>query len=574
MVIIGINSFHNGSSASLVIDGQLIACLAEERLNKIKNSSKFPLQAINKIFATFNIKKENVDFFCRNSSSFFLTKEKIFFLVKNFIQNKGIFQRTFSYIKDYKKKDNQFFDDIPSEKIINIDHHLSHLESCFLISPFEESVSLSLDGSGDFKSGSYGFSENSRTLVDGNFFYPNSLGLFYQAITQFIGFKNIGDEYKMMGLSAYGSKNLAMKSNVEKLINYKDFNISLNLKMFDFPFRDIKIIKEEEIYFQDLFSDVMQDALNMRARDQFIFSKEVADLAFATQEVYEEIFIKILNDLHLKYSNNNLCFSGGCALNSKANGKIKKNTKFQNIFIPYEPGDAGGASGAALSHYFKVSGNNKFYQPNPYLGVEVDSDSLETDLQNYIRTNKIKSYKFKSNSEMFDKTADLLANNNVIGWFQDRMEFGPRALGNRSILMNPQNKDAKNILNLKIKLRESYRPFAPSIMEEHLHEWFEDAHSSPYMNFVFTIKKEKRQIIPAVCHTDNTGRAQTVNAKDNEKFYSLIHAFYLKTGVPMLINTSFNENEPIVFEPKDAIETFLKTKIDYLVLQDRLISKI
>jgi carbamoyltransferase len=574
MVIIGINSFHNVSSVSLVIDGQLVACLAEERLNKIKNSSKFPLQAINKIFATFNLKKENVDFFCRNTSSIFLTKEKILFFVKNFAKNKNIFLRTFQYIKNYIDKNNKFFDDIPSEKIINIDHHLSHLESCFLISPFEESVSLSLDGSGDFKSGSYGFSENSRTLVDGNFFYPNSLGLFYQAITQFIGFKNIGDEYKMMGLSAYGSKNLVMKSNVEKLINYKDFNISLNLKMFDFPFRNIEFIKEDEIYFNDLFSDSMQDALNMRARDQFIFSKESADLAFAAQEVYEEIFIKILNDLHLKYSNNNLCYSGGCALNSKANGKIKKNTKFQNIFIPYEPGDAGGASGAALSHYFKVSGNNKFYQPNPYLGVEVDSDSLETDLQNYIRTNKIKSYKFKSNSEMFDKTADLLANNNVIGWFQDRMEFGPRALGNRSILMNPQNKDAKNILNLKIKLRESYRPFAPSIMEEHLHEWFEDAHSSPYMNFVFTIKKEKRQIIPAVCHADNTGRAQTVNAKDNEKFYSLIHAFYLKTGVPMLINTSFNENEPIVFEPKDAIETFLKTKIDYLILQDHLISKI
>jgi carbamoyltransferase len=218
----------------------------------------------------------------------------------------------------------------------------------------------------------------------------------------------------------------------------------------------------------------------------------------------------------------------------------------------------------------------KIFQPNPYLSPERNNNNniLQEQLNFYEKNNKIKFYKFESDSEMYDKISDIIIDNNVIGWFQDRMEFGPRALGNRSILMDPRNNKAKDILNLKIKLRESYRPFAPSIIENYLDEWFENANLSPYMNFVFTIKEEKRSIIPAVCHVDNTGRVQTVNKKDNEKFFNLINSFFQKTGVPILLNTSFNENEPIVFTPKEAIETFLRTKMDYLVIQNYLITRV
>jgi len=580
MKIIGITYNHHGSSAALVIDGKVVACLAEERLNRVKNSSSFPINSLDKLLSSYSLKKENIDFFCINSNPKIFRKEKLLFFLKNIFKFLYFHESSLFKIKsilkffNYKHNDNGFFSKIPNNKIISLDHHLCHLNSAFLISPFEDCVNLSLDGSGDFKSGSYGLSKNNKTIIDNSFYYPNSLGLFYLSMTQFIGFKNAGDEYKVMGLSAYGSRNDALKKKIEQLISYENLNILTNTRYFAYPFRNILKIKNNEILFDNLFSIDMEDFLNIKANEKFVYTQTAADLALATQEVYEDIFLKILDDLYLKYNNKNLCFSGGCALNSKANGKILKNTKFQNIFIPSEPGDSGGAVGAAILTYYEKSGNAKFYQPNPYLSPPINHDDILVDLQGYIKANRIIAYTFKTDKELYNKVANLLANNNVIAWFQDKMEFGPRALGNRSILMNPQNKDAKNILNLKIKLRESYRPFAPAIMEEHLHDWFEDAHPSPYMNFVFTIKKEKRKFIPAVCHVDNTGRVQTVSESDNEKFYKLIRSFYSITGIPILINTSFNENEPITYTAKDAIETFLKTKIDHLILQNHLITKI
>lgn len=573
MNIIGLNLNHHGSSVALIIDGKITACLAEERLDRIKNSSAFPIISLNKILLSYSLKKEDIDFFCINSSQEKFEINKIFFILKNFYKFRGVIARLL--VNNSLKKDyNYYLKDIPKNKLINVDHHKSHIESAFLISPFAESVSLSLDGSGDFKTGSFGFSKNNKTKIDGSFYYPNSLGLFYQSLTQFIGFKNIGDEYKMMGLSAYGSRNATLKKKVDQLISYKNLKIFLNQKYFKFPFKNIKRIINKQIIYDDLFSEKIEDLLNMKSNTNFIYSQSAADLAYVTQEIYEDIFLKILNDLYLKYNSSYLCLSGGCALNSKANGKIKKNTKFQNIFIPSEPGDSGGAVGAALSTYYEKSNNNKFYQLDPYLSPPINNEDLQADIEHYIKANRIVSYRFKSDKEMFEKVSNLLADNKVIGWFQDKMEFGPRALGNRSILMNPQNKDAKNILNLKIKLRESYRPFAPAIMEEYLHDWFEDAHASPYMNFVFTIKKDKRKIIPAVCHEDNTGRVQTVSKLNNQKFYNLIYAFYLITGIPILLNTSFNENEPIVYTARDAVQTFLKTKLDFLIVQDRLINRI
>ena len=571
MNIIGINYYHNGSSAVLIKDGLIQSAISEERLNRVKNSSQFPKNSINLILSTFNLTEKDIDFYCVNSSGNIFSYKKILFFLKH-LNFSSVFN-AFSFSK--KKVSEINFNSIPSNKVIYIDHHLSHLESAFLTSPFNESVSLSLDGSGDFCTGSFGFSKNSSTQIHGRFDYPNSIGIFYQAFTQFIGFKNFGDEYKMMGLSAYGTKNLFLKNKILNLINYSNFKLKLNLDFFDFHIVNKRFIIKGELFYQNLFSENLQDYLGIKESNNFIYSKEYADIAFAVQEIYEDILLSILNDLYKKYSNHNLCFSGGCALNSKANGRIKKDTKFKNLFIPSDPSDAGAAIGAALSFYYKKnSGKQKIFQPNPYLSPEPNNNTLQDQLNFYENNKMIKFYKFKSDLEMYDKVSEIIIDNNVIGWFQDRMEFGPRALGNRSILMDPRNNKAKDILNLKIKLRESYRPFAPSIIEEYLDGWFENANLSPYMNFVFTIKEEKRSIIPAVCHIDNTGRVQTVNRRDNEKFYNLINSFFQKTGVPILLNTSFNENEPIVFTPKEAIETFLRTKMDYLVIQDYLISRV
>ena len=570
MNIIGINYYHNGSSAVLIKDGLIQSAITEERLNRIKNSSQFPSNSINLILSNSNLTKNDIDFYCINTSGNIFSYKKIFFFLKHF--NFFAFYDAFSFKKNKNMEIN--FQSIPSNKLIYVDHHLSHLESAFLTSPFNESVSLSLDGSGDFCTGSFGFSKNISTQIHGRFDFPHSLGIFYQAFTQFIGFKKFGDEYKMMGLSAYGSKNFFLKNKILNLINYSNLKLKINLNFFDFPFVNKTLFIKNEITYQDLFAENLQDYLGIKKTNNFIYSKERADIAFVVQEIYEDILLSILNDLYKKYSNHNLCFSGGCALNSKANGRIKRDTKFKNIFIPSDPSDSGGAIGAALSFYYKKnSGKQKIFQPNPYLSPEPNNNTLQDQLNFYVNNKMIKFYKFKSDLEMFDKVSNIIIDNNVIGWFQDRMEFGPRALGNRSILMDPRNNKAKDILNLKIKLRETYRPFAPSIIEEYLDGWFENANLSPYMNFVFTIKEEKRSIIPAVCHADNTGRVQTVNKKDNEKFYNLINSFFQKTGVPILLNTSFNENEPIVFTPKEAIETFLRTKMDYLVIQNYLISR-
>jgi carbamoyltransferase len=573
MNIIGINCYHNGSSACLVQDGFLKSAISEERLNRIKSSSKFPINSIKLILMQHNLAEKDIDFYCINSAGRFFSSKKFLFIIKNFY--KFFKLNNLKVLLPFNSHQNLIDKYIPRNKLIYVDHHLSHLESSFLTSSFDECVSLSLDGSGDFTTGSFGYSKNNNTKIHGRFNFPNSLGIFYQAFTQFIGFKDFGDEYKMMGLSAYGSKNIFLKKKILDLLHYSDLNLKLDTKYFNFPFNNTKIIINNEISFDDLFCDLMQDYLNIKKLKTFVYGKDQADIAFAVQEVYEEIFLSILNDLYKKYTNSNLCFSGGCALNSKANGKIKKNTKFTNIFIPPEPGDAGGSIGAALSTYYKKNNSiKKSYQPNPYLAPELNNNILQEQLALYIKKGQIKFYKFKSNLEMYNEVADIIIDKNVVGWFQDRMEFGPRALGNRSILMDPRNSEAKNILNLKIKLRESYRPFAPSILEEYLDDWFENANLSPYMNFVFDIKKEKRIIIPAVCHLDGTGRVQTVNSEDNEKFYGLINSFFQKTGVPILLNTSFNENEPIINTPQEAIETFLRTQMDYLVIQDYLISRV
>ncbi len=576
MHVLGINFYHNDSSVALIKDGIVINAMAEERSNRRKHSSAFPINTIKEILNYHNLDLQDIDLISLNTNPK-ITFRKIFYLLKN-IPSRDLLSNAFYRYRKKKSLDQIFIDNFnynPKKKIIYVDHHLSHINSGFLISPFDECLSLSLDGFGDFKSSSYGISKNNNTEIYGNIYFPHSLGVFYQSLTQFIGFKNYGDEYKLMGLSAYGENKYENK--LYDLVSYKNMSYELDLKFFKHHNCNIQELdKNGDLIYKDLFNkENLEELLKLNSKNEFIYSKEVADISKSVQSVYENIFFKYLNDLYEKFDQNNLCFSGGCALNSLANGKILDRTKFKKVFVPYEPSDAGGSIGSALTCFYEKNKNKKkIFQPNPYLGIDYSWKHTNQILEKYKAEKKIKVKNFDNFNELCSKTAELLDAQSIISWFQGKMEFGPRALGNRSIIMDPRNKDAKQILNLKIKLRENFRPFAPSILKEETIKWFERDESADYMTFVYKIKNDKRDLIPAVCHVDGTGRLQTVDAKINPKFYQLIKSFFQKTDIPLIINTSFNENEPIVNNPEHAIETFLKTNLDYLVINNSLIEKI
>ena len=376
-----------------------------------------------------------------------------------------------------------------------------------------------------------------------------------------------------MGLSAYGNNTYVDKIN--NLLESKKMGYQLNLDYFKHHKKNIQFTNDNnEIYYDDIFNIKITELLGHKSSEKFEYSQTIADIAKSTQTVYEKILFNYLNSLYDVYQNSNLCLSGGCALNSLANGKIIKNTKFKNLFIPYEPSDAGGSIGAALTCYYeKNKHKKKLPQPSPYLGSNFSNIEIKKTLKNHEDNKKFTYEEYENTSELINFTAQYICDGKIIAWFQDKMEFGPRALGNRSILMDPSVKNAKEILNLKIKLREKFRPFAPSILQEETKNWFENFTSSDYMTFVYKIKEDKKILIPAVCHIDGTGRLQTVKKNLNERYYRLITSFYKKKKIPILLNTSFNENEPIVNTPKEALNTFLRTKIDILVIDNFIIKR-
>ena len=575
MYIIGLNIFHNDSSATLIKDGKILFASTEERFNRVKHSSQFPIRTLEYIFKKFNIGKKDIDYFSINSKSNHYLK-KILYSIKN-LPKLNFFTEYYKRA-DLKKKEFDKLLELVSfyskNDLYRVDHHLAHLNSSYLISGFEESVNVSIDGFGDFKSSCYGMSKSNFTKVDGSIFFPHSLGVFYQALTQFVGFKNYGDEYKLMGLSAYGNNTYVDK--IEKILKSKKKGFELNLSYFRHHKQNIQILdNKSEISYIDIYDLKMEELLGFSHVKKFEYNQQIADIAKSTQTVYENVLFDYLNSLHETYQSDNLCLSGGCALNSLANGKIIKNTKFKDIFIPYEPADAGGSIGAALTCYYENNKNiKKTSQPNPYLGTKFNDHEVKMILETH---EKKDDFTFKRYDE-FDKLIDIIASSlndgKIVAWFQDEMEFGPRALGNRSILMDPSIKNAKEILNLKIKLREKFRPFAPSIIKEEVSSWFETNSLSDYMTFVYKIKEDKRSLIPAVCHVDGTGRLQTVDKNLNSKFYRLIKKFYDKKKIPILLNTSFNENEPIVNTPSEALNTFLRTQMDILVIDNFIIKRV
>jgi carbamoyltransferase len=430
---------------------------------------------------------------------------------------------------------------------------------------------VSVDGFGDFASAAWGLGRKSVIAIDGRVYFPHSLGIFYQALTQYLGFPHYGDEYKVMGLAPYGvPSHIRAMREIVKLTEAGGF--ALDLAYF-------RHHRERIAYswasgapeFGDLFSPALEDLLGPRRRPEDPLEDRHRDIARSVQAMYEEAFFHLIGRLHRRVGVSDIALAGGCAMNSVANGKIRRRTPFRRVYVQSAAGDAGGAIGAAYVVWQRLSGNRSFVMDHAYWGPEFSSAEivgLLAERRDEIGRSGCQVEEICDEGELCRRAAKAIAEGAVLGWFQGRMEWGPRALGNRSILCDPRRADMKAILNAKIKRRESFRPFAPSVLEEAVTDWFDEDDAVPFMMQVFQIREEKRAQIPAVTHVDGSGRLQTVYRHTNPRYYRLIECFRDLTGVPMVLNTSFNENEPVVCQPHEALTCFLRTKMDALMIGD------
>lgn len=575
MFILGLNAYHGDSSACLVKDGKLIAAIEEERINRIKHWAGLPIESIKFCLKEANISIEEVDFVTLSKDPkaqlahkllYALNKPEILFSLKQRASNGIQISNIVSHIYKQLKVPNtgkQF------PKLKYVEHHRSHNASAFYMSPFEESALLSIDGMGDFNSTMFAYGNGHKIKVLDNIKYPHSLGFFYTMMTQYLGFNNYGDEYKVMGLSSYGSPDYCVA--LRDIINQKsDATFKLNSKYFNFFNSGIKLDwKNGAPVIEPIYSNYLIKKLGPVRLPGEPITPYQKDIAASVQKVTEEIIFSLCQNIYKKTQSENLCLSGGVAQNSVANGKIIANTSFKKLFVPPACHDAGTSIGSSLYFYHNDLEKKRTYDQNwAYTGANFDKEAIKSLLRS-------KNINFREYPDeiLFETVVNALTSKCVVGWFQGRTEFGPRALGNRSILVDPRRTDAKELLNEKIKRRENFRPFAPSILREHVHDFFEQDGESNYMEKVLQIKQQKRHLIPAVTHIDGTGRLQTVSPESNLRFYNLIHTFYRKTGIPMLLNTSFNENEPIVNSPENALDCFLRTKMDLLVMGNIIIQR-
>ena len=566
MYNLGISFYYHDSAAALLKDGHVIAAVEEERFSRKKFDDDFPHKSIKWCLNEAGITADQID------SVAFYDKPVLKFerLLDNYIAvaprglysfldviPKWIHKRL--WIKnDIKKSLNGF-----KGEIIFPEHHVSHAAHAFYTSPFEESAILTIDGVGEWSTTSYGYANKDSIKITNDLRWPHSLGLFYSAFTYFLGFKVNEGEYKLMGLSSYG-KPKYYDLIMENLIDVKnDGSLHLNMEYFAFTYDKVMTSKK----FSKLFG------IEPKTKDEKTLQIHF-DIGASAQKVLEDVILKMVNHIHTKTKMKNICIGGGVALNGVANYKILSEGLFDNVHIPPSPGDAGSAVGAAQYLYYvyhknpkDISNNMQLIQENVYVGPSYSDDEIKSFLDS-----KNISYESFDGVTLLQKTAQLIADGNVVGWYQGKMEWGPRALGNRSILADPRRADMKDILNAKIKHRESFRPFAPSIMEEFASEYFEIDVSSPYMLMVAPVKKPKE--IPAVTHVDGTGRLQTVSRNSNPLYYNLINEFYKITKVPVIINTSMNVmGEPIVNTPEEAYQMIVKTDMDYIVMGNNLVKK-
>jgi len=564
---LGISCYYHDSAATILKNDKIITAVEEERFSRKKFDDGFPKMAIDYCLKEANISINEIDtvvFYDKGILKFERLLDNYISVAPRGLRSfldvipKWIHKRL--WIKNEIKKHLKGF----NGKIIFPEHHLSHAAYAFFTSPFTNAAILTVDGVGEWTTTSFGIAKDTEIKLTNDLRWPHSLGLFYSAFTYFLGFQVNEGEYKLMGLSSYGKPkyyDLIMKN----IIDVKnDGSIQLNLKYFAFTYD--KVMTNSK--FSELFG------VKPRTEDSKIDQIHY-DIGASAQLVLEEIILKMANHIHKKTGLKNLCFGGGVALNGVANNRLLKEGPFEKIYIPPSPGDAGSAIGCALYAYFKLSKNQRSIEPNEgkraanniYIGPTFSNKEIKSFLES-----KNIPYSYYENKELLQKTAKLISEQNVVGWYQGKMEWGPRSLGNRSILADPRNKNMKDILNEKIKHREGFRPFAPSVLEEFVSEYFDIDIPSPYMLLVTKVKKPEE--IPAVTHVDGTGRLQTVTRESNSMYYDLISEFYRLTKIPVIINTSMNvRGEPIVNTPEEAYNMLIKTDMDYLVLKNYLISR-
>jgi carbamoyltransferase len=632
MLILGINAYHPDSAAALLRDGVIVAAAEEERFRRIKHWAGLPTRAIQYCLKEGKISADEINYLAINRNPRANSWRRFLFLLRhrpdvglvcsricNLFAAQSLprtLARTLG-VQDF------------NAKIRYIEHHKAHLASAYYCSGFDEAACISVDGCGDFASTAWGFG-NGDITIGGQIYFPHSLGIFYSALTQFLGFHSFGDEYKVMGLAAYGHPNYLQE--LRKVLKVQPNGLyTLELTYFRHHIENVSYRWQDcEPEVGTLYTSALEALLCKARLSQQTLEQRHKDLARSVQTIYETAFFALLNHVYKKYQCQNLALAGGCALNSVANGKICCETPFRKVFVPPAAGDAGGAIGAALVVWQKLrkSGigcpsqkpsvhrntlpappsqpmNKPHYSfgiPDSqyaYTGPEFSDATIASlfrrrglapachrltahnpalfsgpaEAPAEFLLPELVVQRYFDSTELCRRIARTIAEGKIVGCFQKRMEWGPRALGNRSILGDPRRADMREILNLKIKRRESFRPFAPSILRAHVGDWFEQDADVPFMTAVFQIREEKRALIPAVTHVDGSGRLQTVDPHTNPFFHTLISEFHALTSVPMVLNTSFNEQEPIVCRPEEALDCFLRTQMDALVLGGFFISR-
>jgi carbamoyltransferase len=560
MIQIGISCYYHDSSACLIKDGKVILAVEEERFSEIKHDSSFPEKSIKWIIEESRFSFEDIEEVCFYEKPLVKTHRVVTNCLKNF-QIVDAFKFGAKGIKQYFNLVKKLKWMFSKAQIKFTSHHDSHIGYSYLTSPYREAAILSIDGVGEWDTTvlAYGNGNSWETLEATKF--PHSLGMLYSTFTAFLGFKPNEGEYKVMGLAPYGNPKTFSHKFREIIYPSKKGGYTLNMKMFQYD-------KSDEVMFTSELSKHL--GILPRLPEEEI-TQQHKDLAAAVQFIYEMYFFRLLKDLHRKTKCDNLVLGGGCAYNGTANGKISKKTGFKNVWIPNAPSDAGSSIGACLISYYNSTHPHRIDNTNPYLGPKYLSDVVKKELQNY---NKKLIYNKLSDDEIISVVANAISNGKVVAWFEGRLEFGARALGHRSILADPTNGEMKSRINKIVKKREGFRPFAPIVKLEDVSTYFEWDKSVSYMNQIVGVKKEYRDILPAITHVDGTARIQTLNREDCVRIYDLLTELEKQNEYPIVLNTSFNiKDQTMIRDPKTAIDTFLDIGLDMLVLEDYVITK-
>ncbi len=577
MNILGINAYHGNASAAIVCEGRLVAAVEEERFNRVKYAAGFPAQAIRYCLKEAGLELKDIDHVAVPRNPYARLGTKLFYAIRmpSFARERVKVLAKFTGIPEALA---QAFDTDHAKivaKFHRIEHHQAHLASAFFVSPFDRAALLSADGLGDFASTMWGTGNGSRMKIDGAIAFPHSLGLFYSAVTQYLGFLKFGDEYKVMGLAAYGEAEQLEAFRDIVRANGDGFRLGLDYFTHHRSGPEMSWADADKTpTMSKIFSEAMERRLGPKRNPEEPLEQRHRNLASALQARLEEVYLGMLKKLAERTGLKAVCLAGGVAFNCVANGKIFDATGFEQVYVHPAAGDGGLAVGAAFFVWHQILGKPRsFVMDHAYWGPGYTREEIRRAIDaNGLGKNGCCVEELSQDS-LVQRTAAIVADGKILGWFQGRAEWGPRALGNRSIVADPRRPEMKEILNRRIKHREIFRPFAPSILAESTDEWFEKSHPSPFMTLAYAVRPGKRDKIPAPTHVDGTGRLQTVTREANPRYWSLIKAFEQLTGVPVVLNTSFNDNEPIVCRPEEALDCFQRTQMDALVLGDFLITR-